>query len=87
VRVLTGDLTTQAVDAIVNAVNRTLLGGGGVDGAIHRAGGPEILVACQELRRTRYPNGLPTGLIRKDCDGLRRRLLIVVPGLQVRRLA
>ena len=61
VRVLTGDLTTQAVEAIVNAANSTLLGGGGVDGAIHRTGGPDILAACQELRRTRYPNGLPTG--------------------------
>ena len=61
VRVLTGELTSQAVDAIVNAANRTLLGGGGVDGAIHRAGGPDILAACQELRRTRYPHGLPTG--------------------------
>ena len=61
VQVIVGDITKQNVDVIVNAANSTLLGGGGVDGAIHAKGGPKILEACRELRRTRFPGGLSTG--------------------------
>jgi O-acetyl-ADP-ribose deacetylase (regulator of RNase III) len=59
--VVLGDLTTQQVDAVVNAANSELLGGGGVDGAIHSAGGPVIYEECLELRRTTWRHGLPTG--------------------------
>jgi O-acetyl-ADP-ribose deacetylase (regulator of RNase III) len=78
---VTGDITREAVDAVVNAANSSLLGGGGVDGAIHRAGGPAILEACRELRRTTLRDGLPTGrAVATTAGDLRARWVIHTVG-------
>jgi O-acetyl-ADP-ribose deacetylase (regulator of RNase III) len=61
VRIVQGDITVQDVDVLVNAANSSLMGGGGVDGAIHRGGGPQIVEECKIIRRDHWPSGLPRG--------------------------
>jgi len=76
-----GDITDQEVDAIVNAANSSLLGGGGVDGAIHRRGGPEILAQCRALRDGEYADGLPAGqAVATTAGRLRARWVIHTVG-------
>jgi O-acetyl-ADP-ribose deacetylase (regulator of RNase III) len=81
IEVVQGDITEQEVDAIVNAANSSLLGGGGVDGAIHRRGGPEILEACKALRASTHPDGLPAGeAVATTAGGLPARWVIHTVG-------
>jgi len=72
-----GDITRQRVDAVVNAASSALLGGGGVDGAIHAAAGPALLAECREVRETLYPRGLPTGEAVPTAAGLLRARWVI----------
>lgn len=81
ITVKVGDITQEEVCAVVNAANPSLMGGGGVDGAIHRAGGPEILEACKVIRNSRYPGGLPTsGAVATTAGALPCRYVIHTVG-------
>jgi len=81
IELVKGDITEQDVDAIVNAANSTLLGGGGVDGAIHRKGGPEILDECKRVRTEDFPEGLPAGrAVATTAGRLRARWVIHTVG-------
>jgi O-acetyl-ADP-ribose deacetylase len=81
ITLIRGDITEARVDAVVNAANSSLMGGGGVDGAIHRAGGPEILAECKRIRAELYPDGLPTGRAVATTGGrLRARWVIHTVG-------
>jgi O-acetyl-ADP-ribose deacetylase (regulator of RNase III) len=81
IEVARGDITEQSVDAIVNAANSSLMGGGGVDGAIHAAAGSQLLSECQALRRDRLPNGLPVGrAVTTGAGHLRARFVIHTVG-------
>jgi O-acetyl-ADP-ribose deacetylase (regulator of RNase III) len=76
-----GDITEQDVDAIVNAANSSLMGGGGVDGAIHRRGGPAIVAECRRIRQSQWPDGLPTGrAVATTAGRLRARWVIHTVG-------
>jgi O-acetyl-ADP-ribose deacetylase (regulator of RNase III) len=81
ITLIQGDITDQDTDAIVNAANSSLMGGGGVDGAIHRKGGPSILEECRMIRASRWPDGLPTGkAVMTSGGGLRARHVIHTVG-------
>ena len=81
VQLVLGDITDQEVDAIVNAANPSLMGGGGVDGAIHRKGGSEVLTECVKIRETLWPGGLPTGnAVMTTGGGLKARHVIHTVG-------
>jgi O-acetyl-ADP-ribose deacetylase (regulator of RNase III) len=81
IELVLGDITEQDVDAIVNAANSSLMGGGGVDGAIHRRGGPEILEECRRIRATTHGRGLPTGqAVATTAGRLRARWVIHTVG-------